>query len=94
MNDNEPFNYQVKTTSVYTITGDFRSGTKLEEFKKHLEDSRIKSDTFIFDLSKVTFMDSGSYRLVFELKKKGVVVNFDIQSKVFERYVDWRRGKK
>lgn len=78
----------------FTIRGDFRSGTELESFKNRIECITETTDDRIYlDLVDVTYMDSGSFRLVLELEKLGNEIEWDQNSYSYYRYLDYKDGR-
>lgn len=85
------FSVKQETKTTLTIIGEFRSGAQLTLFKSRTD--IYSHEKILYDLTKVIFMDSDSYRFIYEQTRKSYrEVKWDIDSHVYKRYQNWLEG--
>lgn len=73
---------------------DFKSGQTLSNFDSYVEYAYENSDYLTLDLSDVIYMDSGSFRWVFENSNKFKKILYPKSEYVINNYNLWVESKK
>lgn len=87
------FTYTLENIISYKIKGDFRSGLDFRQFEILCNITLLSGVKLDIDLFDVDFMDSETYRFVYELDKKNHTIRWDDSSHVWKRYKDWVGNK-